>query len=91
MRTAELMATREAAARIAGELAALQARPWGRRLAISDDRCPLWPKTVHSRPVHAEGAGDLHHSLARVDPLDGPSPLMRCQLLRPLEAHTSRP
>jgi hypothetical protein len=30
---AELMATREAAARIAGELAALQARPWWRRLA----------------------------------------------------------
>jgi hypothetical protein len=31
--TAELMAAREAAARIAGELAALQARPWWRRLA----------------------------------------------------------
>jgi hypothetical protein len=31
--TAELMAVREAAARIAGELAALQARPWWRRLA----------------------------------------------------------
>jgi len=30
---AELMAAREAAARIAGELAALQARPWWRRLA----------------------------------------------------------
>jgi hypothetical protein len=30
--TAELMATREAAARIAGELAAYQARPWWRRL-----------------------------------------------------------
>jgi hypothetical protein len=31
--TAELMAAREAAARIAGELAVLQARPWWRRLA----------------------------------------------------------
>jgi hypothetical protein len=31
--TAELMAAREAAARIAGELTALQARPWWRRLA----------------------------------------------------------
>jgi hypothetical protein len=31
--TAELMATREAAARLAGELAAIQARPWWRRLA----------------------------------------------------------
>jgi hypothetical protein len=31
--TAELMAAREASARIAGELAALQARPWWRRLA----------------------------------------------------------
>jgi hypothetical protein len=31
--TAELMAAREAAAKIAGELAALQARPWWRRLA----------------------------------------------------------
>jgi hypothetical protein len=31
--TAELMVAREAAARIAGELAALQARPWWRRLA----------------------------------------------------------
>jgi hypothetical protein len=31
--TAELMAAREATARIAGELAALQARPWWRRLA----------------------------------------------------------
>jgi len=31
--TAELMAAREAAARIAGELSALQARPWWRRLA----------------------------------------------------------
>jgi chorismate mutase len=31
--TAELMAAREAAARIASELAALQARPWWRRLA----------------------------------------------------------
>jgi hypothetical protein len=31
--TAELMTAREAAARIAGELAALQARPWWRRLA----------------------------------------------------------
>jgi septal ring factor EnvC (AmiA/AmiB activator) len=31
--TGELMAAREAAARIAGELAALQARPWWRRLA----------------------------------------------------------
>jgi hypothetical protein len=30
--TAELMAAREATARIAGELAALQARPWWRRL-----------------------------------------------------------
>jgi hypothetical protein len=30
--TAELMVAREAAARIAGELAALQARPWWRRL-----------------------------------------------------------
>ena len=33
--TAELMAAREAAARIAGELAALQARPWWRRLVTS--------------------------------------------------------
>jgi hypothetical protein len=31
--TAELMAAREATARIAGELAALRARPWWRRLA----------------------------------------------------------
>jgi hypothetical protein len=31
--TADQMAAREAAARIAGELAALQARPWWRRLA----------------------------------------------------------
>jgi hypothetical protein len=31
--TAELMAAREATARIAGELAAYQARPWWRRLA----------------------------------------------------------
>jgi hypothetical protein len=31
--TAELMAAREAAARFEGELAALQARPWWRRLA----------------------------------------------------------
>jgi hypothetical protein len=31
--TAELMATREAAAKLAGELAAEQARPWWRRLA----------------------------------------------------------
>jgi hypothetical protein len=31
--TAELMAAREAAAKMAGELAALQARPWWRRLA----------------------------------------------------------
>jgi hypothetical protein len=31
--TAELMAAREAAAKVAGELAALQARPWWRRLA----------------------------------------------------------
>ena len=31
--TAELMAAREATARIAGELAAFQARPWWRRLA----------------------------------------------------------
>jgi hypothetical protein len=31
--TAELMAAREAAAMIAGELAALKARPWWRRLA----------------------------------------------------------
>jgi chorismate mutase len=31
--TAELIAAREAAARIASELAALQARPWWRRLA----------------------------------------------------------
>ena len=31
--TADLMAAREAAAMIAGELAALQARPWWRRLA----------------------------------------------------------
>jgi chromosome segregation ATPase len=31
--TAELMAAREATARIAGELAAYQARPWRRRLA----------------------------------------------------------
>jgi hypothetical protein len=31
--TAELMAARERAAKIAGELAALQARPWWRRLA----------------------------------------------------------
>ena len=30
--TAELMAAREATARIAGELAAIQARPWWRRL-----------------------------------------------------------
>jgi C4-dicarboxylate-specific signal transduction histidine kinase len=30
--TAELMAAREAAARIAGKLAALQSRPWWRRL-----------------------------------------------------------
>ena len=33
--TAELMAAREAAARIAGELAAFQARPWWRRLVTS--------------------------------------------------------
>jgi hypothetical protein len=31
--TAELMATREAAAKISGELAAFKARPWWRRLA----------------------------------------------------------
>jgi multidrug resistance efflux pump len=31
--TAELMAARESTARIAGELAAYQARPWWRRLA----------------------------------------------------------
>jgi hypothetical protein len=31
--TADLMATREAAARLAGKLAAFQARPWWRRLA----------------------------------------------------------
>jgi hypothetical protein len=31
--TAELMAAREASARILGELVALQARPWWRRLA----------------------------------------------------------
>ena len=31
--TAELMAAREATARLTGELAALQARPWWRRLA----------------------------------------------------------
>jgi hypothetical protein len=31
--TAEPMTAREAAARMAGELAALQARPWWRRLA----------------------------------------------------------
>jgi hypothetical protein len=31
--TAELMAAREAAAKLAGELAAVQARPWWRRLA----------------------------------------------------------
>jgi hypothetical protein len=31
--TAELIATREAAAKLAGELAAVQARPWWRRLA----------------------------------------------------------
>jgi hypothetical protein len=31
--TAELMAAREASARMAGELAALQSRPWWRRLA----------------------------------------------------------
>ena len=31
--TAELMAAREAAAKMAGELAALQTRPWWRRLA----------------------------------------------------------
>jgi hypothetical protein len=31
--TADLMAARETAARLAGELAALQARPWWRRLA----------------------------------------------------------
>jgi hypothetical protein len=31
--TADLMAAREAAARLAGELAAVQARPWWRRLA----------------------------------------------------------
>jgi hypothetical protein len=31
--TAELMAAREAAAKIAGELAAFKARPWWRRLA----------------------------------------------------------
>ena len=31
--TAELMAAREAAAKMAGELAAFQARPWWRRLA----------------------------------------------------------
>jgi hypothetical protein len=31
--TAELMSAREAAAKMAGELAALQARPWWRRLA----------------------------------------------------------
>jgi hypothetical protein len=31
--TAELMAAREAAARMAGEIAALQVRPWWRRLA----------------------------------------------------------
>ena len=30
--TAEMMAAREAAARLAGELAAIQARPWWRRL-----------------------------------------------------------
>ena len=30
--TAELLAAREATARIAGELAAIQARPWWRRL-----------------------------------------------------------
>ena len=30
--TAEMMAAREAAARLAGELAAIQARPWRRRL-----------------------------------------------------------
>ena len=33
--TAELMAAREAAARIAGELAAFQARPWWRRMVTS--------------------------------------------------------
>ena len=33
--TAELMAAREATARIAGELAAFQARPWWRRLVTS--------------------------------------------------------
>ena len=33
--TAELTAAREAAARIAGELAAFQARPWWRRLVTS--------------------------------------------------------
>ena len=33
--TAELMAAREATARIAGELAAFQARPWWRRLFTS--------------------------------------------------------
>jgi len=33
--TAELTAVREAAARIAGELAAFQARPWWRRLVTS--------------------------------------------------------
>jgi hypothetical protein len=31
--TAETMAAREAAARLAGELAAIRARPWWRRLA----------------------------------------------------------
>ena len=36
--TAELMAAREATARIAGELAAFQARPWWRRLFTS-----FWP------------------------------------------------
>jgi hypothetical protein len=33
--TAELTAVREAAARIAGELTAFQARPWWRRLVTS--------------------------------------------------------
>ena len=46
--TADLMAAREAAARLAGELAAFQARPWWRRLAGLRPQLGNYPQSGRS-------------------------------------------